>query len=48
MAATTTTPRKLWEHPSPESTQMGMFKLRLEKDKGIYLAVCEHLPIQCT
>ncbi|OKL58072.1 hypothetical protein UA08_06489 [Talaromyces atroroseus] len=39
MAATPeTTPRKLWEHPDPESTQMGMFKSRLEKAKGIHLA----------
>lgn len=32
-------PRKLWEHPSPETTQMGVFKSRLEKAKGIKLAV---------
>jgi acetoacetyl-CoA synthetase len=30
-------PRKLWEHPDPESTQMAAFKRSLEKDKGVAL-----------
>jgi acetoacetyl-CoA synthetase len=39
MVALVDVPRKLWEHPSPESTQMGVFKSRLEKAKGVNLAV---------
>lgn len=27
-------PRKLWEHPDPESTQMWKFKTSLEKTTG--------------
>lgn len=39
MAATTDTPRKLWEHPSPQTTEMWKFKSSLEKAKGINLPV---------
>uniref|UniRef100_A0A093VJ03 Acetoacetyl-CoA synthetase n=1 Tax=Talaromyces marneffei PM1 TaxID=1077442 RepID=A0A093VJ03_TALMA len=35
MAATGDTPRKLWEHPSPQSTRMGLFKSKIEKSKGV-------------
>lgn len=32
-------PRKLWEHPNPEGTRMGVFRRKLEKTKGVQLPV---------
>lgn len=32
-------PRKLWEHPDPESTNMGKFRRALEKHTGLSFAV---------
>jgi hypothetical protein len=32
--AATPLPRKLWEHPDPESTQMGQFRRELERSTG--------------
>lgn len=34
MAAVNTLPRKLWEHPNPESTQMAQFQQELERSTG--------------
>jgi hypothetical protein len=39
MASTSDLPRKLWEHPDPQSTQMWAFKSELEKEKGLQLPV---------
>lgn len=37
MAAYTSVPRKLWEHPNPDSTAMAEFKRSIEKAKGVNL-----------
>jgi hypothetical protein len=39
MAAIVDTPRKLWEHPSPQSTRMGIFKAKIERSKAVKFAV---------
>jgi acetoacetyl-CoA synthetase len=39
MASTSDLPRKLWEHPNPQSTQMWAFKTELEKEKGLQVPV---------
>lgn len=33
--SSSTLPRKLWEHPNPQSTQMWAFKKTLEEQKGL-------------
>lgn len=33
-------PRKLWEHPNPQSTEMWKFKTSLEKSLGRKFEVC--------
>lgn len=37
----TSLPRKLWQHPAPESTQMGRFQRDLEKSTGHKFDVSE-------
>ncbi|EAL85245.1 hypothetical protein KXW98_005261 [Aspergillus fumigatus] len=37
MASPSDLPRKLWEHPNPQSTQMWAFKTELEKERGLQL-----------
>jgi len=47
MAATTNphkTPRLLWKHPHPETTQMYRFKTMIEKKRGLQLPVRLALP----
>lgn len=34
-------PRKLWQHPAPESTEMGQFQRDLEKSTGRKFDVSE-------
>ena len=36
------TPRKLWQHPDPDSTAMGRFRKELERASGQQLKV--HIP----
>ena len=45
MFSPSTLPRKLWEHPNPQSTQMWAFKNSLEEQKGLSFAVC--IPLFC-
>lgn len=40
----TSLPRKIWEHPAPESTQMGHFQQDLEKSTGRKFDVSEDSP----
>lgn len=37
MSAYSAVPRKLWEHPNPESTEIAQFKKSLEQAKGVKL-----------
>jgi acetoacetyl-CoA synthetase len=32
-------PRKLWEHPNPENTNLGRFRRKLENAKGLKFPV---------
>ncbi|KAE8354152.1 hypothetical protein BDV28DRAFT_92090 [Aspergillus coremiiformis] len=38
-----TIPRKLWEHTNPQSTQMGIFKQKLEEEKGLQFPAFHNL-----
>lgn len=37
-----TTPRKLWEHPSPEFTEMARFQAELERSTDQKFKVIKH------
>ncbi|KAH8433700.1 acetoacetyl-CoA synthase [Aspergillus melleus] len=43
MTSPSTLPRKLWEHPNPQSTQMWAFKKSLEEQKGLGFSTYDDL-----